>query len=113
MDGRKNGLIIFGFFATRQELTEITLMHHVAKSATRLVKNFLAVGNKKQLQSFASLLAETPVIQGRENGLAGTGGGYRKVAMPPVGASIRNLFKHAFLMGERVYIQQGGLDIVP
>ena len=112
LNGRKNSLVIFGLFAAGQELTEITFKHDVAESAARLVKNFFSVRNKKQLQLFAVLLAESPVIQGREHGLAGAGCGHGEVAVTTLRTSVLHFFKHAHLMRERVHIQQRRVDIV-
>ena len=79
---------------------------------TSLVKNFFAVRDEKQLQLFVGLLAETPVIQGREHGLAGAGCGHGEVAVTTLRTSVLHLFEHAFLVRERVHIQQGRVDIV-
>ena len=112
MNGRKNSLIIFGLFGAGQELTKITFKHDVAESAARLVKDFFAVRNKKQLQLFARLFAEAPVIESREHGFAGACCGHGEVTVAALRTSVLHLFEHAHLMRERMHIQQGRVDIV-
>ena len=68
--------------------------------------------NEKQLQLFAGLLAEAPVVEGGEHGFAGARCGHGEVAVTTLRTSVLHFFEHAHLMRERMHIQQGRVDIV-
>ena len=78
---------LVGLLAIDVELTEGSVAQHGAEDVTALGQNLLAVRDEEQPLP-TTVLGQPPVVEGGDEGLAGTGGGHDEVLVAAVALAL-------------------------
>ena len=108
VDGGEQVVVLFWLAAIGQQFAKAVVAQHLAVGAQGLAQDFGAVSHEQQARAAAGLRAAAPVVERRDHGFAGAGGGHHQIAPAAVFALDLQLLQHVLLVALGLQVEVGG-----